>query len=440
MEEFLSACEEARKLAFSFNEPLIVHHYDADGLSSGSIVAAAFQEQGKASRRECIKKLDDKAIDKLSKEKELIFVDLGGGNKRVDELQDVLIIDHHQTEGIGKTQINPLLYGIDGSDELSAAGTAYCVFRTHPELGVVGSIGDMQMPLKGMNRWVLEQGVESGDIVIENDLRFYGRHCRDLIQFLAFSDYPFIPGISYRQDKAEELLTELKIPLEDGGKRRMYAELNEEEKRQLISALAKILVNANQLRKAEELIGENYVFPKRPRNETYEANEFSTLLNACGRHARPDLGVRVCLGDESAYPEAREMLQTHRRMIRKGIDYASSHRQDLGKFRFIDGRGRIDESIIGIVCGMSMHPSFKRPVIGIADGDDDTIKVSGRASRSAVADGMDLGELMRKAAGEVGGIGGGHRPAAGASIPGDKLNEFLLAAGKVVEGHVVKTA
>jgi RecJ-like exonuclease len=366
-------------------------------------------------------------------ENELIFVDLGGGNRRVNELKDVLIIDHHQTEGIGKTQVNPLLFGIDGSDELSAAGTAYCVFRCHPELGVVGSMGDMQMPLRGMNRWVLEQGVGSGDIVVENDLRFYGRHCRPLVQFLAFSDDPFIPGISYREDKAEELLNELGIPLEQEGKRRMYADLDDEEKRRLVSGLAKILIGANRLRKAEHLIGENYVFPKRPMNETYEANEFSTLLNACGRHSRDDIGVKVCLGDESVYAEARELLLLHRKMIRNGIRYAASHVQDLGKFRFLDGRKKIEENVIGIVCGMALQQGWERPIIGIALGEGDTIKVSGRAPRAAVSKGLNLGEIMKKATLETGGVGGGHRAAAGASIPKGRLNGFLVRAGELVE-------
>lgn len=431
MEKFLEACEEVKKLAFSFNEPLVVHHHDADGLSSAAIVMGAFIKENKKFRRECIKKLDDNAIERYMKEKEVIFVDLGGGNKRVNELNDVLIIDHHQTEGIEKTQINPLLYGIDGGEELSAAGTAYCVFRCYPELGIVGSVGDMQKPLKGMNRWVLEQGIGSGDIKVENDLKFYGRYCRPLIQFLAYSDDPYLPGISYREDKAKELLEELDIPLEENEKWRLYADLNEDEKRLLISSLTRILINNNQLKKAEELIGENYIFPKRPRNETYEANEFSTLLNACGRHGKAEIGVKVCLGDENAYSKAQELLRLHRKMIREGIEYALSHVQDLGKFYFVDGRGLIDESIIGTVCGMAVRQSWKKPIIGISLGENDTIKISGRAPYHLVAKGLNLGSLM-KSSSEGFGIGGGHKIAAGASIEKEKLNEFLVLAGKTV--------
>lgn len=419
MEEFLEKCQEARKYAFSFKDPLVVHHYDADGVSSGALVAGAFLKEGKKFRRQCVRKLDDEAIDSLSKEKEIIFVDLGGGNPRVNELKDVLVIDHHQTEGIDKFQANPILHGIDGGSELSASGCAYCVFRVHADLAVVGAVGDMQAPLKGMNRWVLEQGKD--EVRVENDLRFYGRYCRPLVQFLAYSDDPFVPGISFREDKAEVLLKELGLVYES----RVYADLNDDEKKTLISALAKILVGANR---RTDLIGESYVFPNRPRNETYEANEFSTLLNACGRHDKPDIGVRVCLGDADAYEEARKMLALHRKMLRDGVEFAGRRMQDLGKFYLLDGRGVIDESIIGIVCGMAMR---KKPVIGISSGGKDMMKVSGRLPRTSES---NMGKLMKKASLELGGVGGGHQMAAGASLPAKKINEFLLLCGSYFSG------
>jgi RecJ-like exonuclease len=419
MSEFLEKCEEARKYALSFNDPLIVHHYDADGLSSGALVIGAFISKNKKFRRKCIKKLDDHAIEELRKEKEIIFVDLGGGNQLVNELKDILVIDHHQTQGIEKFQINPLLHGIDGGEELSAAGTAYCVFKEHADLGIVGAVGDMQTPLKGMNRWVLEEGVKKGEIKIEEDLRFYGRYCRNLIQFLAYSDDPYIPGISFREDKAGELINDLNLEGE-----KVYAELNNEEKKLLISALAKILIRANR---KTDLIGESFIFPKRPKNETYEANEFSTLLNACGRHSKPDIGIKVCLGDESAYSEASELLRLHRKMLREGIGFASRNIQDLGGYCLLDGRGIIDEGIIGIVCGMLVR---KKPVIGIALGGNESIKVSGRRPRSS---GANLGEMMKKACEELGGVGGGHKMAAGASLPLNKINEFLLFCGNYLK-------
>jgi single-stranded-DNA-specific exonuclease len=438
-EGFFSACEEARRLALSMKDPLVVHHYDADGLSSGALVLSAFLKEGRKVRNDCIKKLDDEAIDRYlgagggKREAEIIFVDLGGGNRRVNELGDVVVIDHHETEGIEKMQANPLLHGIDGGSELSASGTAFCVFRASPDLGVVGAVGDMMSPLRGMNRFVLEEGGKSGEVAVEDDLRFYGRYCRPLVQFLAYCDDPYIPGITYREERAQELLSELGISMQGGA--RVYADLSRDEKTRLVSALARILSGSGRPLRAEDIIGESYVFPRRPKDETYEANEFSTLLNACGRHGRPEIGVRVCLGDESAREEARKLLQLHRRMLREGISYAGSRLQDLGAFYLLDGRGVIDEGIIGVVCGMSLRQDWKKPVIGIALGGHGTIKISGRSPRALVDGGLDLGRLMKEAAGSLGGVGGGHRIAAGASIPGDSLNGFLLFAGSYVQNR-----
>jgi single-stranded-DNA-specific exonuclease len=436
-EGFLANCAEVRRIAFSFSDPLLVHHYDADGLSSGAVAARAFIDDGRPLRRMCIKKLDDAAIGALRNEKEIIFTDLGGGNRRVNELRDVVIIDHHQTEGIEKPQANPLLFGIDGGRDLSAAGAAYCVFRKCPDLAVVGAVGDMMHPLSGMGRWVLSEGEASGEVRCEEDLAFYGRYCRPLVQFLAFCDDPYVPGITYREDRAQELLNELGIPLEHaggaggaGGKRqRVYADLDAEEKKKLVSALAKVLIGANRMRSAGELIGESYVFPKRRRNETYEANEFSTLLNACGRHSKPEIGIAVCLGEEGALDEARTLLARHRRALREGIALASGMTQDLGAFYLLDARGRVDEGIVGVVCGMALHQSWKKPIIGLAEGENETVKVSGRAPKALVDGGLNLGALMKEGAAACGGIGGGHRIAAGASIPKGTVNEFLVAAG-----------
>jgi len=437
MEKFFEDCEEARRIAFSFKEPLIVHHYDCDGISSGAIVVSAFLKEGKPFRRECIKKLDDATIERYKNEKEIIFVDLGGGNQRVNELKDVLIIDHHQTAGIKKHQVNPMLYGIDGSDELSSSGTAYFIFRTNLDLGITGAVGDMQWPLTGANKKMLEEGVRIGEVKIEEDIRFYGRYSRPLVQFLAYSDDPYIPGLSYREDKALKLLSDLQISLRRGEEEgeRTYSELSTEEKKKLVSAIADILIERGLITKIDELICESYVFPLRPKNETYEANEFSTMLNACGRWGYSDVGIEVSLGHEEGYKKACSLLRMHRKMLREGIEFAYSNVQDLGRFYFLDGRGVISENIIGTICGMMVRENWEKPIVGIAFGENNTIKISTRCSRRLVGKGLNLGLILKKSVSDIiGGVGGGHKIAAGASIPKERLNEFLLLFSE----HVVR--
>ncbi|MFA5076812.1 MAG: DHH family phosphoesterase [Candidatus Micrarchaeia archaeon] len=422
--EFEEAAREAKKIAFSFSDPLIVHHYDADGLSSGAIVKSAFL--GREHRMRGIKKLDDAAIEKLMGEKEVIFVDLGN-NERVRELKDVLIIDHHQIKETGKPQINPMLYGVDGGSELSSSGTAYFVFGKNADLGLVGALGDMQYPLIGANRIMCERGIAGGEIKKEIDLRFYGRFSRPLVQFLAYSDEPSIPGVAYSEERAQKLLEDLGISIRKGEEWRVYADLDLDEKKKLVSAIAELL---SARRRTENLVGEVYDLPKRPRKSAlYDAHEFSTVLNACGRHGKPELGIAVCLGDEAAYLEASSFLALHKRMIREGVLFARASMADLGSFLFLDARGTIDEGIIGVVCGMVLQGAQK-PFIGIADGEAGDIKVSSRVGRKT---GINLGNVMSCAAGKVGGIGGGHSVAAGASIPKERLDEFLIQARDFIE-------
>lgn len=415
--EFIESAEESRKIAFSFKDPLIVHHYDADGISAGAIVKIAFLKKNKSHRICGIKKLDDTEIEKLKQEKEIIFVDLGN-NERTSELQDVLIIDHHQLRETKKPQINPLMHEIDGGTELSASGTAYFTFGNNPDLGLVGALGDMQYPLQGANKILCEQGIANGEIVKSIDLKFYGRYSRPLIQFLAYSEEPLIHGISFNEPRTQQFLEDLKIALKKGDEYRTYDDLNYEEKKKLISGIA-VLVSE---RGRKELIGEVYDLPKRPRKSAlYDAHEFSTVLNACGRHGKPELGIAICLGEEAAYLEGAGFLALHKRMLREGLEYAKSGLVDLGAFWFLDGRGIIDEGIIGIVCGMILQYESK-PIIGIANSAQG-IKISSRVSKRSK---INLGKALIYTAEKVHGVGGGHAVAAGANIPKEKLNEFLL--------------
>lgn len=420
-EGFLERAKEVAKIAFSFKDPLLVHHYDADGISSGAIVKKAFLEKGIKIRTKCVKKLDDFEIEKLleDREREIIFSDLGGGNVRVNELEDLVIIDHHQTTKIEKPQINPLDFGLDGGEEISAAGVAHLTFGICAELAIVGAFGDMQIPFRGLNKKIAQRATEDGVLIVEKDIKFYGRYSRTITAFLAYSDEPVVPNINYNEEKAREFLFEngIKFQKEDG-KIKTYAELEKTDKEKLITKLKTMI--------SEEIIGDCYVFPKMNMDETHEANTFSTLLNACGRHDRAEVGIDLCLGSQKACIEARELLIAHKKMLREGIVYGVKNLINFDNFYFLDARGVIEEGVIGIVCGMIMKQNWKKPIIGVSSAQMDMIKISARSPRKLVQEGLNLGLKLREVCQKIGGIGGGHKIAAGASIPKDKLNEFLL--------------
>ena len=70
-DEFLARAEECRSAAERMKSPLIVNHYDCDGITSGSIAAAFFEERKISYRMKTIRKLDSAVLEEIKDEKEI---------------------------------------------------------------------------------------------------------------------------------------------------------------------------------------------------------------------------------------------------------------------------------------------------------------------------------------------------------------------------------
>jgi len=69
---------------------------------------------------------------------------------------------------------------------------------------------------------------------------------------------------------------------------------------------------------------------------------------------------------------------------------------------------------------------FDSPVVmGAAHMEKDKIKISSRATKEAVENGLNLGEIIEEICEELNGEGGGHNVAAGAKIPRDNKEQFI---------------
>ena len=62
----------------------------------------------------------------------------------------------------------------------------------------------------------------------------------------------------------------------------------------------------------------------------------------------------------------------------------------------------------------------------------ENIKISGRGTRRLIGNGLDLANVLATVASELGGTGGGHNIAAGATIPLETEKEFLDKVNKMV--------
>jgi single-stranded-DNA-specific exonuclease len=162
-----------------------------------------------------------------------------------------------------------------------------------------------------------------------------------------------------------------------------------------------------------------------------DSKEFSTLLNACGRHGEVNIGLDTMMKVPGAYEQAKGLLELHQRMLREGIEYAQKKVIDLGTFYLLDARGVIEDTLVGVVAGMlysSIPPT--KPIIALSiDKENNNIKISGRATGELVRNGVDLGKSLGKVCEGIG-KGGGHNIAAGATIEPEHVNLFIKRIGE----------
>lgn len=442
----------------------VVSHLDADGLAAAGIVGKALARQDAAFRIRIQKWLDGKIIDTLLVDKPslMIFTDFGSGDLEVLNPKlahrELVILDHHQPVGEADpafVQVNPHLFGIDGSKDLSGAGAAYFAAKaldsTNADLAcvaVIGALGDLQdkyehRKLGGPNAVIVEDAVNAGTLTVETDLMFFGRETRPIHEALARTTTPFISGISGEEDKSLALLMRLGITPKTGDRWRALRDLSEEEKKKLFNALVDYLVSKGLPSDvALSIRGNVYtLMHEEPWTPLRDAREFSVLLNATGRMDRPSLGIAVCMGDRgSALEEANAVLEEYRRTLTKYLNWlmepSTDRIEELGNIYVVRGGGVIDDKVIGAVSSIlsTNLANPEKPVIAYSVVQrENLVKISARAIEPVVGRGLNLGEILRLAAEKYDGKGGGHNIAAGAQVPVQQLESFIRLVDELVK-------
>jgi len=410
-----------------------------------------------------------------------------------------VVADHHQpADADTEYHLNPLLEGIDGASELSGAGAAYLLARAMAEAGaygdapdlstdgaheankdlaalaVVGAVGDMQAvggELVGANADIVAEGVEAGVLAEGTDLTLYGKQTRPLPKLLEYATEVPIPGISNDEAGAIRFLEGLDVPLKADGAWRTWAALAPDERRTVASALVQRAVERGvPPEDINSLVGTAYTLPQEPvGTELRDASEFSTLLNATARYERADVGLGVCLGDrDGALDRARSLAANHRRNLSEGLDLLQREGvTQEANVQWFHAGDEIRETIVGIVAGMALGTdgvASDKPIVAFANKDSDErandggseagggerrgsggaegepaqgdVKVSARGTGPLVARGLDLSVVMAEASASVGGDGGGHDIAAGATVPAGAEEAFVAAVDEIVAGQL----
>lgn len=451
----------------------VATHIDADGITAGAIARGALRRLGIEPSMKFYKKLDEAACQEIrSLPSEVVWLtDLGSGYLSQLCRPGLLVCDHHPPEERKRTSLfdfdegaelhlNPHLFGYDGSSELSGAGAAYLVARAIDPanidlsvLAIVGAVGDMQdsaqRRLVGANRQVLKDAEASGLVRRTDDLRLFGRETRPIVKFLQYASDPALPGLSGDWAACCNFLRECGVDPRGG---RSYSMLKEGERQRIRDGLCAGLDSGI----FESINGEVYILANEQEGtELHEAKEYSTLLNSCGRYGNAELGCSICLGSRGDERErALEQLRNHKGFLIDAMSFIFSSAKSNGvcerrqavqvlkangsyllpdKVR-MDRDGVVEErevfrdTTVGIVAGMvlgSGRVDDDVPIIAMMLSDDGKIKVSGRGNQKMIARGLNLSSAMREAAASVGGVGGGHDIAAGASVPIDQVEPFL---------------
>jgi single-stranded-DNA-specific exonuclease len=488
----LDAAKEATQVLLGASDVTIVAHIDADGVSAASIASNALRRADVPHECKFIKKLDEaeiKHINKMNSEG-VWLVDLGSSAISKITLPICCVSDHHSViedaingskrkrgqNDLGsfmerKVHVNPHLFGIDGGQSLSGAGVTYLVAKSisssnasSAPLAIVGAVGDFQdsanSRLVGMNQHIVQDAVAEGTIEITKDIRIFGRESRPLARMLEYANDPTLPGLTNHYAECKRFLDEIGIEQRSENGWRSWVDLTLEEKREITSQLADRLLRCGKgARSIRRLIGEVYLLSEeKKRTPLHDAKEFATLLNSCGRYDKAAIGLKICQGDRGdALRIADDLLRNHRDTLKNGITWVKKkgvvRRQSL---QYFHAEQEIPETVVGIVAGMLLGSAdaneekdqderveydFKVdcsvPIIAFARSvDEQNIKVSARATRELVLKGLDLSVAIRLASEKVGGSGGGHRIAAGASIPLGKESEFLDAMEALISSQL----
>ena len=415
----------------------IISHNDADGISAAAVIANALAEEDVQFHTTIIPRLKEDTVNQLRSEKYDLFIFSDMGSPFIKEFNtykhDVIVADHHQVDDTESesnvVHVNPHLFEIDGSRDLSGAGSAYLTVRDLNKkhlayFALVGAFGDMQGQdgFRGVNELIVEDAVESGTLEIREDLKIVSKASEPIFKSLAYTFSPPLPKISGDLDGAREFLERMNLSY--GIK---FTDMEDEEK----DLLKEALISVNP-----DIFGDCYVVPK----ETpmlRDLEEYSYILDACGKNKKQGLGLSIALGEkDQALDAALKLQRQYRDQIVKGLEWVKKQgAEQLNSIQYLYSEDKVLKSVMGTIASIGLSVELlddKKPVLGLSRLHKD-IKISGRTTREMVAKGVNLGKALKDSSNNFNGTGGGHDIAAGAMIPYESKDNFLHLVDEMVE-------
>ncbi|PLW80174.1 hypothetical protein C0585_03960 [Candidatus Woesearchaeota archaeon] len=437
----------------------VISHLDSDGICAASIITKALIRENRPHSVSIVSQLKENIIQELSNEKYdvFIFTDLGSGQiELIDKyLKDktIFILDHHEiNDAIIDNEkihhINPHLFKINGSKEISGSGVVYLFAekindenKDLSHIPIIGAIGDNQENegFEFLNNQILSTAIANKKINVEKGLKFFGLETKPLYKVLSNCTEPVIPGISGDDQKTIDFLESIDISPFIGNKARKFFNLTADEKEKLISAL---IIKRNNEENPEDILGNLYLIEGESDGmPTKDAREFSTLLNACGRLNRSSLGIGACLNNHNMKKKAIESLKDYKREIMNSINWYDRNKKDTDKiitgdnYIILKPKDQILETLIGTLTSIVSRNKKITPntfIMSLAELEDGNMKVSIRIA-NCDNDTIDVNGIVKEITDFLGGESGGHKMAAGAIIDPELEDDFIAKAINIFE-------
>ncbi len=419
----------------------VIYHYDGDGIGAASALVRALRRLGYGFQTTALKGVERARIEALlhATPGPVIVTDTGSSwpESYAGHRFPVIVLDHHTYPGSPTPPtvpahvafVNPLDWGVDGMNEMCASTLAwlFSIFLDPKNWDNVpwalsGAIHDRQHVggFRGLNEILVREAIRRQLLTERKELSLRGP---TLGAGLAASIDPYFVGLSGRADAASEFVRRLGISPD-----RTLETLDPADRERLATALAARLAQQGARPEfVERVLTERWSFP----GETVDAEELSQLQNAAGRAEQPGIGVELAFGDPEAGRRCRAFWMSWQSGVMRGLRRLEDEGpHPLTALQWFQSP---ELTLAGTQAGLAITyflDPFK-PVFVLSQSEGST-KVSSRGTTWLVGRGLDLATACREAAARVGGEGGGHRVASGATIPSDREQEFLQEADRII--------
>ena len=216
----------------------VVSHFDTDGITSAAIIVKALKRLDLPFTLKICKSLTKEFIERLPKDKLILFLDLASGSLHhlgKSGIKNIFILDHHEINSEIPENVEILNPELDQKQKISGSGLSYLFAKEidssnkdSAKLAILGMIGDqMHTDISKLNNGILEDG----GIIKKKGVLIYPS-TRPINRTLELSSDPFIPGVTGDSEGVRELLGQSGIKPENGRYKNLV-DLTESEMKRL---------------------------------------------------------------------------------------------------------------------------------------------------------------------------------------------------------------